>query len=60
MTYLLGRIRVRRPALMILLAMLGGLVGCDEDENARVAQVATQAAVAVVWHFGQWRLRQLW
>ena len=43
MTYL-RKIRVRRPALMILIAMMGGLTGCDEDENARVAKVATQAA----------------
>ena len=40
----LRKIRVSRPAWMILIAMLGGLVGCDEDENARVAAVAQQAA----------------
>ena len=43
MTYL-RKISVRRPALMILIAMMGGLAGCDEDENARVAEIATQAA----------------
>ena len=44
MTYVLRRIRVHRPALMILLAMTGGVVGCHEDENARVVKVAQQAA----------------
>ncbi len=32
MTYL-RKIRGRRPAWMILMAMMGGLAGCDEDEK---------------------------
>ncbi len=44
MKYLRKIIPVSRPAWMVLFAMLGGLAGCDDDENARVAKVATQAA----------------
>ncbi len=44
MTTYLRRVSVRRPALMILLVMIGAVVGCHEDENTRVAKVATQAA----------------